>query len=224
LLGAPFLRRPREILAQKLEGGEPRLLGRLEGTWIAPYSVSADGRWLLGALYDPESQSDIWSLDLQASDPGVATRVLVDPGEEVAPALSPDGRWLAFTSWGDGIPDIYLERFPGGESRVRVSSSGGDMARWSPDGRELFYLDPEGTAVLAVAVRTEPKLELGAPRRLFPGAFWTDTGTGPVFVVTNDGKRYALLRRHEDPKRSAELIVVQNWFADVSKLFGAGSR
>jgi len=43
-------------------------------------------------------------------------------------------------------------------------------------------------------------------------------------VVTNDGKRFALLRRHEDPKRSAELIVVQNWFADVSKLFGAGSR
>ena len=213
-----------EILAQKLEGGEPRLLGRLEGTWIAPYSVSRDGRWLLGALYDPENQSDIWSIDLEASDPAAAARVLAEPGDQIAPALSPDGRWLAFTSWDDGIGDVYLERFPGGESRLRVSSSGGDMPRWSPDGRELLYLGPEGGAVLAVTVRTDPKLELGAPRELFSGAFWTDSGTGPVFEVTNDGKRFALLLRHEDPKRSPELIVVQNWFAEVSKLSQAVSR
>jgi len=213
-----------EILAQKLEGGEPRPLGRLEGTWIAPYSVSGDGRWVLGSLYDPESQSDLWFLDLEAGDPGAAARVLAEPGDQIAPALSPDGRWLAFTSWDNGIGDVYLERFPGGESRVRVTSSGGDMPRWSPDGRELLYLDPVGTAVFAVAVRTDPKLELGAPRKLFPGAFWTDTGTGPVFEVANDGERFVLLLRHEDPKRSAELIVVQNWFAEVSKLSRPGAR
>jgi len=213
-----------EILAQRLEGGEPRLLGRLEGTWIAPYSVSRDGRWLLGALFDPENQSDIWTLDLEASDAGVATRVLAEPGDQLAPMLSPDGRWLAFATWESGIGEVYVERFPGGESRVRVSSNGGGMPRWSPDGRELLYLDPDGSAVLSVPVRTAPKLELGAPRKLFSGAFWTDTGTGPVFDVTNDGKRFALLLRHEDPKRSAELIVVQNWFAEVSKLARAGSR
>jgi serine/threonine-protein kinase len=213
-----------EILAQRLEGGEPRLLGRLEGTWIAPYSVSRDGRWLVGALYDPTNQSDIWSLDLEATDPEQAARVLAVPGEQTGPALSPDGRWLAYSSWDNGEYDLYVQRFPGGESRARVSSNGGEMARWSPDGHELFYLAPYGAAVMAVTVRTNPRLELGAPRRLFDGAFWGESGTGPVFGVGNDAKRFALLLRHEDQGRSSELIVVQNWFSEVSKLFQERSR
>ncbi len=85
-------------------------------------------------------------------------------------------------------------------------------------------MDPEGAAVLSVAIRTDPKLEMGAPRKLFDGAFWPDSDTGPVFEVAQDGKRFALSLRHEDPKRSPELIVVQNWFSEVSKLFQAGSR
>jgi Tol biopolymer transport system component len=213
-----------EILAQRIEGGEPRRLGRFEGTWIAPYSISRDGRWLIGSLYDPKTQSDLWSLDLESSDPEHGARTFAAPADQVAPTLSPDGHWVAYESWDGGDTEIYLQRFPGGESKVRVSSGGGRTPRWSPDGRELFYLDPAGAAVLAVAVRTDPKLELGAPRELFGGAFSLDSGTGPVFEVSHDGKRFALLLRHGDPKRSSELIVVQNWFGEVSKLFRPGSR
>jgi Tol biopolymer transport system component len=213
-----------EILAQKIEGGEPRRLGRFEGTWIAPYSISRDGRWLVGSLYDPKTQSDIWSLDLEASDPEHSARRFAVPADQVAPTLSPDGHWVAYESWEGGATEVYLQRFPGGESKVRVSSGGGRTPRWSLDGRELFYLDPAGAAVLAVAVRTDPKLELGAPRQLFGGAFSLDSGTGPVFEISNDGRRFALLLRHGDPKRSPELVVVQNWFSEVSKLFRPGSR
>jgi len=92
------------------------------------------------------------------------------------------------------------------------------MPRWSPDGRELFYLAPHAVAVMAVAVKTGPKLELGAPRKLLGGAFGGDSGTGPVFEVSNDGRRFALLLRHEDSKRSPELIVVQNWLEELKRL------
>jgi len=213
-----------EILAQRLDGGEPRLLGRLAGTWIAPYSVSRDGRWLVGALYDPSSQSDIWFLDLTTDDPERAARTVAAAGEQVDPALSPDGRWLAYSAFDTGAQEIFLQRFPDGEAKVRVSSGGGGMPRWSSDGRELLFLAPDGTAVMAVAVTSEPKLELGAPRKLFEGAFFTGTGTGPSFVVSADGRKFAMVHQAEDPNRSLELIVVQNWFTELSKLFSKSSR
>jgi len=213
-----------DILAQKLEGGEPRHLGRFEGTWIAPYSISRDGRWLVGTLFDPKTQSDIWSLDLEASDPEHAARTFAVPGDQIGPTLSPDGRWIAYETWDDGGTDVYVQRFPGGESKVRVSSGGGRSPRWSPDGRELFYLDGAGAAVLSVTVKTDPKLELGAPRKLFGGAFALDSGTGSEFEVSRDGKRFAMLLRHEDPKRASELVVVQNWFTEVSDLFRHDAR
>jgi serine/threonine-protein kinase len=213
-----------EILVQKLEGGEPRLLGRLEATWIAPYSASRDGRWLVGALYDPKSQSDIWVLDLAAGDPEHAARTIATPGEQVGPALSPDGRWLAYAADDTGKMEIFLQRFPGGESKVRVSSGGGEMARWSPDGRELYFVSRDGTAVMAVAIRTEPRLELGAPLKLFDGSFRTETGTGPSFEPSADGRKFALIKRLENPNRSVELIVVQNWFSELRRLSQPGSR
>ncbi len=213
-----------EILAQRLEGGEPRLLGRLEATWIAPYSVSRDGHWLVGTLYDPKSQSDVWLLDLTSGDPERATRIVAAKGEQLAPALSPDGRWLAYGTDETGKHEIYLQRFPGGESKVRVSSGGGELARWSPDGRELYFLSGNGAAVMAVAVKTEPKLELGAPFKLFDGSFWSDTGTGPSFEPSADGRKFALIKKLEDPNRSVELIVVQNWFTELRALFSSSSR
>jgi Tol biopolymer transport system component len=213
-----------EILAQGLEGGEPRLLGRLEGTWISPYSVSQDGRWLVGTLYDPKSQSDIWFLDLTSGDPERAARAIAATGDQLAPALSPDGRWLAYAANDTGAVEIFLQRFPDGESKVRVSSSGGEIPRWSPDGRELFFLARDGRGMMAVAVKSEPKLELGAPRKLFDGAFWPDSGTGPTFAFSVDGGKFAMAKQAEDPNRSLELIVVQNWFTELGKLFPATSR
>ena len=213
-----------EILAQKLEGGEPRLLGRLDATWIAPYSISRDGRWLVGALYDPKTQGDIWVLDLAAGDPERAASTFAATGEQVGPALSPDGRWLAYVANDTGSFEVFLQRFPGGESKVRVSSGGGDMARWSPDGRELYFLSGDGTSVMAVTVRTDPKLELGAPLKLFDGSFRTQSGTGPSFEPSADGRRFALIKQLKNPNRSVELIVVQNWFSELRRLFQPGSR
>jgi hypothetical protein len=77
---------------------------------------------------------------------------------------------------------------------------------------------------MAVAVKTEPKLELGAPLKLFDGSFGSNTGTGPSFGLSADGQKFALIKKLEDPYRSVELIVVQNWFTELGKLFQPGSR
>ena len=64
------------------------------------------------------------------------------PADEQAPAISPDGLWIAYTSDRTGNREIYVERFPelGGEQLI--SRGGGAYPVWSQDGRELFYQRP----------------------------------------------------------------------------------
>jgi WD40-like Beta Propeller Repeat len=61
------------------------------------------------------------------------------PAFEVYPSFSPDGRWITYASNDSGVWEIYVRRFPDNGTRVRVSTSGGVVPRWSPNGRELLY-------------------------------------------------------------------------------------
>jgi len=73
-------------------------------------------------------------------------------------------------------------------------------------------------------VKTEPKLVLGEPRKLFDGAYWAGWDSGPTFAVSADGKRFLMVQRTGNEKRSDELIVVQNWFSELGKLVRGGRR
>ena len=213
------------VLALPIDGGEPRVVGTMDGTWIAPTSASADGRWLVGSLYNPETTSDVWAIDLSAEDPGSAVRMVAQDFEyEMMPAISPDGDWIAYCDREPGEVEVFVERFPGGGSRRRVSTGGGGMPQWSPDGRELFFHSFTGQ-VYAVDVQTEPALRLGNPRLLFEGDFWIGWDTGPQFSVTPDGSSLILALQPGWPNRSGEFVVIQNWTAGLDRLFAArGSR
>ena len=58
---------------------------------------------------------------------------------EVYPSFSPDGRWITYASNESGAWEVYVRRFPDNGTKVRVSSSGGSVPRWSRNGRELLY-------------------------------------------------------------------------------------
>jgi len=83
--------------------------------------------------------------DIIAMRPGIdsVARVLVaTAAEEVSPELSPDGRWLAYTSNESGRREVYVRPFPdAAEGRYQVSTAGGDTPWWSRDGHELFFVD-----------------------------------------------------------------------------------
>jgi serine/threonine protein kinase/Tol biopolymer transport system component len=80
--------------------------------------------------------------------------------------LSPDGRWLAYTSNESGTWDVYVQPFPSLNRKWRISPDGGSRAQWRGDGRELFYISPDQKLV-AVTVTAEPSFTAGAPRPLF---------------------------------------------------------
>ena len=135
----------------------------------ASQSVSRDGRILLF-----ETGDDIGSLPLDRAAkpaPFVATAI-----EERYAQFSPDGRWVAYTSDESGRMELYVRAFPGGEGLVQVSPNGGDLPRWSADGKELFFFNDGKIVAASVGSPWRPvrrhvghaALRLPAPRRVPP--------------------------------------------------------
>jgi WD40-like Beta Propeller Repeat len=96
---------------------------------------------------------------------------------EASAVFSPDGPWIAYTSNEGGQAGVYVRSFPGPGAKSRVSRSGGSHPVWRADGRELFYLGPDGT-MMSVPIGAGP-FEAGLPRALFHANVWTP---GSVFA------------------------------------------
>jgi len=114
-----------------------------------PMDWSRDGKMLLYRTSDPVTGSDLWALPLDGDAkpfPVANTRFDEREGQ-----FSPDGHWVAYQSDESGRFEIYLQRFPDGGGKIPVSLNGGAQVRWNPNGRELFYIAPDGT-LMAVPV------------------------------------------------------------------------
>jgi Tol biopolymer transport system component len=81
--------------------------------------------------------------------------------------FSPDGRRIAYQSDESQRFEIYVSPFPGSSRKSLVSTSGGVYPRWSPDGRELYYFDPDGTLMAVSIAVTGDSLDVGKPVALF---------------------------------------------------------
>jgi len=132
-------------------------------------SWSADGRYL---FFDAQPRSDatrheIWLYDFQEKK---ARSLLSDTFPQTGAVLSPDGRWLAYTSEEGGSPQIFIRPFPALDRKWLVSTGQGDTPHWRADSREIVYLthDAAGTQMMAVALSSDAGApNPGAPVRLF---------------------------------------------------------
>ena len=120
------------------------------------------------------------------------------PGTASNGAFSPNGAWVAFQSNESDRFEIYVQPFPKGQ-KVRISTGGGVQPRWRPDGKELFYIDPDNR-LMAVPVdfSTRP-LSIGTPMPLFR-VQWGQLPHQPgmwTYNVSRDGQRFLVdvLRR-----------------------------
>ena len=91
---------------------------------------------------------------------------LSTPSREFAPFVSPDGRWVVFTSFESGRSEIYVRPYPGPGGQTKISNDGGIEPAWSRDGKEIFYRSPE--SFMAVPVRTSSDFRPGK-RSPLPG-------------------------------------------------------
>jgi Tol biopolymer transport system component/DNA-binding winged helix-turn-helix (wHTH) protein len=181
-----------------------------------PWSFSPDGQELVfSEFYEPSYDLQV----LKVADRSMRTvpRTRFFKG---SPALSPNGRWLAYRSDESGHDEVYVRPFQDWDkTRKQVSTSGGRAPAWSADGRELFFLDLSG-AMMAVAVQTSGDFLAGTPKLLFKGKYVQGSGGARNYDVDRDGKRFLMIKQvsptAEPPPRD-KLIVVLNWTDEVRK-------
>jgi Tol biopolymer transport system component len=141
--------------------------------------------------------------------------LLSDPGgaESWAARISPDGRYIAYTSFASGNNIVFAETYPPGAGKWQVSPEDGMMPVWGKDGRELFYL--QGDRMMAIDVRTESTFSAGPPRVLFSGSY--DTRTAPVdnFDVSPDGQTFLMIRREGVSQAASQIDVLLHFGATL---------
>ncbi len=136
------------------------------------------------------------------------------PFTEDEPRFSPDGKWLAYDSNESGSFQVYIVSVPEFDQKRQISVEGGVQPRWRRDGKELYYLGPDG-AMMAVDFGTDPALEWGAPRSLFNTGLNVDPSRDQ-FAVTPDGQRF-LLQLPSKAEASIPITVVMNWTGSLKK-------
>jgi serine/threonine-protein kinase len=136
-------------------------------------------------------------------EPLVATRF-----QEEYPALTRDGRWLAYTSTLSGRSEVYVRPVEGANEHVQVSTDGGTEPVWSPNGRELFYRAGVGAASRLVVATIEigTSLRVTSRRVLFPLADILVALPHANFDVSPDGRTFVMVQQN----RSTLIMLIQN--------------
>lgn len=206
------------VYRKSVSGTTPEALVFASSNHKYPTDWSADGRFLVYNDLDPTNAGngyDVWALPLEGDQKPFA--VLNSRFEEREGRLSPQGQWLSYESNESGRFEIYITQFPGPGTRRAVSVAGGVQARWRSDGRELFYIAPNGT-LMSVPVTFSPgekEAELGTGVALFPtrisgrGAQRTIGSARAEYAVAPDGQRF--LVNTETDVAPAPITVVLNW-------------
>ncbi|HEU5235675.1 MAG TPA: hypothetical protein VFU37_00955, partial [Pyrinomonadaceae bacterium] len=205
---------PRNLYQKNASGAGKEELLLKTGLNTFPMDWSADGKFILYIVGDPKTKLDIWVLPLfgdQKPFPFLQTEA-----NERNAKLSPDGRWIAYTSDESGINQIYVQSFPDSGGKRQVSTNIGYHLAWRRDGKELFYLSSD-KKMMAVDVKADgPTFEVGTPKALFDVRVPSFNSAQAQFAVAADGQKF-LVANTAGEITSAPINVVLNWTADVKR-------
>jgi dipeptidyl aminopeptidase/acylaminoacyl peptidase len=185
---------------------------------------SSDGRWVLYDAIGSDNRYDIWVVAVKANGevvPDASPRPYLqtrfhERGGRFSPGVNP--RWVAFGSDDSGQFEIYVTRFPDPSGKVQISTGGGTVPRWGPEGRELFYLGRDGDLMSVSLKMSGNSIEPSPPRALFrlssPGTSWSFIEGG--FEAAADGQSFVAQNRLET-NQPHPLTVIVNWPALLKK-------
>ena len=152
-----------DVWTRRADGiGEPTLLMALDRSPVS-LAITPDGERLVFRTTGSPSR-DILT---QKSGEEEALPVAASANfAELGPAISPDGRWIAYSSNETGAPQVYVRPFPDVDAgRWQVSNGQGSAPVWSRDGNELFFSTQDG--LTAAQVETSPSFRVIGHEPLF---------------------------------------------------------
>jgi len=199
--------------------GEAELILDLEEN-LYRIDWSPDGTWLLLTT----ASGDV--LGLRRGVDGSPVPLLTGSFSEIEPAVSPDGRWLAYASNETGSYEVYVQPFPEGPGRWQVSSRGGRFPRWAHDGRELFFQEDRPVGPMwVVDVESASSFTFGTARVLIQSPRWSGSATtSNPYVVAPDDERFLIavlgtVEENPDGGDSAPAtVLVNNFFEELKRV------
>jgi Tol biopolymer transport system component len=203
-------RRSGSIVTRNVFGGEERVIRDWAGY---PDSWSRDGKHLIvGRPVGPDYQ--LWAIAMDGSGGEMPLVQGVSLADEAR--FSPDGKWVVFHAAIAGAPEVFAIRFPSTGERWQISTNGGVQPRWRSDGRELYYLGPDGQ-VMVVAVPDGDPTKARTPERLF-GLRLDPSPAFDQYTPLPDGQRF-IVRRQLRPggADTAPINVIVNWPETLSR-------
>jgi serine/threonine-protein kinase len=191
---------------------------------LTPSGLAPGGRLVAFAL----GSKSVWTLPLDLSDPdhpkpGKAEQLSPQSDSEGDAVFSPDGRWLAYTSFQTAGPQVFVQAFPPKPSggKWQISTLPGHFPLWSPNGRELFYLGSSNNRIMVADYTVNGDSFVPAKPRQ-----WSPTPvaiTGPLrpLAIAPDGKRFIVLRTPGgvpgDDKEPLHVVVLLNFFDELRR-------
>jgi len=174
-----------------------------------PWDWSRDGKYVLA-----RKDRELWYMTMpdRQTHPLVQSQWLIRNAQ-----FSPDGKFVAYASSETGNWEVYVSPFPGFASKWQVSRGGGEEPRWRRDGKELYYLAPDGR-LMAAEVKSGAGFEAGFPSGLFVTHTRQPISAMDFFSydVTSDGQKF-LVNTKVDTSNSAPLSVILNWSSEMEK-------
>ena len=135
--------------------------------------------------------------------------------DEWQASVSPDGKWLAYTSNESGTYQIFVQPFPAGGGRWSISSEEAYGAKWAPDGKTLYYFTPG--RLMAVPVQTAPMFVVGKPRILLNGYQQKLVDSGLMYDLSPDGSWFVTAQSKDDEHGLHQINLVVNWFGEIQR-------
>jgi serine/threonine-protein kinase len=185
-----------------------------------PQSFSPDGAYLIYQQASPETGQDLHVLSLD--DERESRPLLNEPFSEYLGSVSPNGRWIAYTSNETGDSRIYVRPFPNIEDgKWQVANVLSWAPHWRADGKELLYRTTLSTFG-SVDIESEDPFRADTPAS-FGGEvpFSFNLAGAPSFGITPDGQRFLVMRNavvSETAESRTSIAVVNNWFEELNRL------
>ena len=206
--------------------GEPVNLVKVDNIPLG-MGISPDARWLVYSVLGSNGSSDVWALPLDASNPdrpkpGTPVALLQNSKRALNPALSPDGRWLAYSSDETGRFQVYVRPFANGAlgpGRTLISNTTGKNPHWSPATRELLYEMPDHHVMTVPYTVAGDAFNAGKPRLWSETVPYASSELAAYWEIAPDGKRLAVLRppAYAAETGPAHVVVLLNFFDEVKR-------
>ena len=216
--------------------GDPQRLTRVLRINKQRTRGNPNGKFLAFAQVSSETHHwDVMILPMEGDDkpgwkPGEPQGLLHGPYEQLSPAFSPDGHWLAYASNESGNFEVYVRPFPGpgGKWQVSTGAGGGHFPKWSSNSKELFYLTASSSRIMVAAYRVSGSSFLAERPQPWSPARFLNLGLGPFtnFDLHPDGKRFAVIKTPglSEGQPLDKVTFVLNFFDELRRKVPTGQN